>query len=108
MRVDKLKEEEHPEKEIIMGKFHNLTQSWELLLENIKNKYGFIKESLIDVDVSNGIEDISSKVTNLSAQLIAPADIQDAKHCHQQISKHKSNFAVYKQLEHKFKTLESD
>ena len=108
MRVDKLKEEDHPEKEIIMSKYNNLAESWDLLSNTIRNKYDFIKESLIDVDVSNGIEDISSKVSNLSTELIDPEHIHDAKHCHQQINKHKSNFAMYKQLEHKFKTLEAD
>lgn len=108
MRVDKLKEEEHPEKGLIVAKYDKLVKSWDALLANISSKYGFIKESLIDVDVTNGIEDISSKINVLSSELKSSPEIQDVKHCNQQIGKHKANFAVFKQLEHKFKALESD
>lgn len=109
MRVDKLREEEeHPEKGIIVEQYNTLNQSWEQLLANIKGKYDFIKESLIDVDVTNGMEEISSKISSLSAELKAPTEIQDVKHCNQQIGKHKANFATFKTLEQKFKSLEAD
>ena len=108
LRVDKLAEEGHPQSEAIAAKFDALTDSWEKLSNAIHGKYDFIKESLIDVDVTNGIDSINSKITVLSKELSAPVEIQDVKHCNQQIAKHKSNYAAFKQLEQKFKTLEAD
>ena len=108
LRVDKLAEEGHPQSEAIAAKFDALTDSWEKLSNAIHGKYDFIKESLIDVDVTNGIDSINSKITVLSKELSTPVEIQDVKHCNQQIAKHKSNYAAFKQLEQKFKTLEAD
>ena len=108
LRVDKLVEEDHPQKEAILDKFGKLTESWERLINAIQGKYDFIKESLIDVDVTNGIDNINSKVNVLSKELNTPVEIQDVKHCNQQIAKHKANYASFKQLETKLKTLEAD
>ncbi len=108
LRVDKLVEEDHPQKNAVVDKFHTLTKSWERLMNAIQGKYDFIKESLIDVDVTNGIDNINSKITVLSKDLSTPVEIQDVKHCNQQIAKHKSNYAAFKQLEQKFKALEAD
>ena len=108
LKVEKLAEEDHPQKEVIIAKYDGLAKSWERLLSAIQSKYDFIKESLIDVDVSNGIDNITSKATLLAKELTTPLDIHDVKHCNQEIAKHKANYAVFKQMEDKYKTLEAD
>lgn len=108
LRVDKLIEEDHPQKEVVTGKYALLTESWDRLMTAIQGKYDFIKESLIDVDVTNGIDSINSKISELSKELCMPVEIHDVKHCNQQIANHKANAATFKQLEQKYKTLEAD
>ena len=108
LRVDKLIEEDHPQKEAVSAKYQTLAQSWERLMSRIHGKYEFIKESLIDVDVTNGIDNINTKSMVLTKELSTPVEIHDVKHCNQQIAKHKANYAAFKQLEQKFNALEAD
>ncbi len=53
-------------------------------------------------------EEINSKAGVIKTELMAPVEIQDVKHCNQQISKHKGNFSTFRSLEQKLKSLEAD
>jgi hypothetical protein len=108
MRVDKLREEQHPEYEIIEDKFARLGKSWTELSGQISDKYSFLRESLNGVDIGNNIEVINSKIDIINSDLRTVVVIQDVKHCNQLISKHKTLYANFKILEQKLNSLESD
>ena len=107
-KVEKLREEKHPDVQVIEDKYRTLHEAWQNLSEKIDWKYGFIKESLNDVDINNGLEDINDKVQFIVTELQTPVVIQDVKHCNQLIGKHKGLHNTFKGLEQKFNTLESD
>ena len=107
-KVEKLKEEKHPDVKVIEDKYNILYSAWKDLSDKIDWKYGFIKESLHDVDVNNGLEDINDKVAVIVTDLQTPVVIQDAKHCNQLIAKNKGLNNTFKGLEQKFKALEPD
>ena len=107
-KVEKLKEEKHPDVKVIEDKYNILYSAWKDLSDKIDWKYGFIKESLHDVDVNNGLEDINDKVAVIVTELQTPVVIQDAKHCNQLIAKNKGLNNTFKGLEQKFKALEPD
>ena len=107
-KVEKLKEEKHPDFEVIEEKYTVLATSWENLCEVIEWKYAFIKEALNDVDINNGLEDISDKAMVLVTELQTPVVISDVKHCNQLIVKNKSLSNTFKGLEHKYQSLEND
>ena len=108
MRVDKLREEQHPEYEIIEEKFARLGNSWTDLSGQIGQKYAFLRESLNGVDIANNIEVINSKIDLIHSDLCATVAIQDVKHCNQLIAKHKALYTNFKALEQKLNSLESD
>lgn len=108
MRVEKLREENHPEYKIIEEKFDRLSNSWVDLSRQISEKYSFLRESLNGVDIGNNVEVINSKVDLINSDLRAVVAIQDVKHCNQLISKHKTQFANFKNVEQKLNSLESD
>lgn len=108
MKVEKLREENHPEYKIIDEKFERLGKSWTDLSRQISDKYGFLHESLNRVDIGNNIEVINSKIDLIGSDLRTMVAIQDVKHCNQLISKHKTQFANFKIVEQKLTSLESD
>ena len=108
MKVDKLREENHPEHKVIEEKFTKLSNSWADLASEIGNKYSFFRESLNGIDISNNVEVINSKLDLINSDLHSVVAIQDVKHCNQLISKHKTQFANFKTLEQKLNSLESD
>jgi len=108
MRVDKLREEQHPEYKIIEEKYARLGNSWTDLSGQISQKYAFLRESLNGVDIANNIEVINSKIELIHSDLCATVAIQDVKHCNQLIAKHKALYTSFKALEQKLNSLESD
>ena len=106
--VEKLREEQHPDVDVIEEKYDALQTAWETLWSKINWKYEFIKESLNEVDVNNGLEDINDQVTIIATELQTPVVIQDVKHCNQLAAKNKGLNATFKGLEQKLKALEAD
>ena len=107
-KVEKLREEKHPDVEVIEDKYDTLHDAWENLSDKINWKYEVIKESLNEVDVNNGLEEINDTVAVIVTELQTPVVIQDVKHCNQLATKNKGLNNTFKGLEQKFKALETD
>ena len=107
-KVDKLREESHPDFGIVDSRFADLDSCWDKLRDSIEWKYSFIKEALNEVDITNGLEDIGGKAQVLVNELQAPVVISDVKHCNQLIAENKGLHITFKGLEQKFKSLEND
>ena len=106
--VEKLREEQHPDIDVIEDKYDTLHTAWETLWDKINWKYEVIKESLNEVDVNNGLEDINDQVAIIATELQTPVVIQDVKHCNQLEAKNKGLNNTFKGLEQKLKSLEAD
>ena len=75
-KVDKLRDERHPDFDVIDARLADLEAAWDKLRDSIEWKYSFIKEALNEVDITNGLDDIGDKAMVLINELQAPVVIR--------------------------------